>query len=196
MILPLLLAAAAYAANPLENKVTVVAAPGLEFHAICKASKIPCAIELDAVAAGDPRGRTEFRADADTVSAAMNRAILRYPGHRWRFRKGVLYVTPNEPDDATPLDKPLAGKKFDESLDTAREEFGAGAGFCSVPRGGDVGPKAGADKKVVFTLDEPTPRAVLTELVFRRGAAGWVVVRSAAGAGKSLYCLDFVEYGG
>ncbi|MBI3566562.1 MAG: hypothetical protein HY079_15310 [Elusimicrobia bacterium] len=196
MTLLLLLAATAFAYNPLENKVTVVAAPGLEFHAICKAAKTPCAIELDAAAAGDPLRRTPFRADDATVSAAMNRAILRYPGHRWRFRKGVLYVTPNDADEGTPLDKPLTAGKFEETLDTARAEFGAAAGFCSVPAGGDAGPKPRAEKKVSFKLEEATPRAVLTELVFRHGLAGWVVVRSAAGEGKALYCLDLVDYGG
>lgn len=191
MILPLLLATAAFAFNPLETLVSLDAPAGLEFHAICKASKIPCAIELDAAAAGDPGKRTSFHADQETVSRAMHRAILRYPGHRWRFRKGVLYVTPNDPDEGTPLDKELAAKKFEETLASARAEFGASAGFCSVPAG-EAGPKA--DKKVSFKLDEPTPRAALTELVFRHGAAGWVVTRSVGASGRALYCLDLFEY--
>lgn len=192
MTLLLLLAASAFAYNPLETVVSVDAPAGLEFHAICKAAKTPCAIELDAAASGDPGKRTAFHADQETVSKAMNRAILRYPGHRWRFRKGVLYVTPNDADESTPLDKALAASKFEESVVSARAEFGAAAGFCSVPAG-EAGPKA--EKKVSFKLEEPTPRAVLTELVFRHGSAGWVVTRSAGASGRALYCLDLFEYG-
>jgi hypothetical protein len=192
--LALLLASSAFGFNPLETKVTVSAPPGLEFHAICKAAKIPCAIELDAAAAGDPHGRAVFRADDAPVPQAMNLAIRRYSGHRWRFRKGVLYVTPNKPDPATPLDRPLGRAKFSESLDSLRDEFGASAGFCAAPRGDAVGPKPEAAGKLSFRVEDATPRAVLNAFVFRQGLAGWVVARTPSSGGGALFCLDLVAY--
>jgi len=195
MILPaLLLAASALAQNPLENKITVSAAPGLEFHAICKAAKIPCAIELDAAAAGDPAKRKAFRVEDLTASQAMHAAIMLYPGHRWRFRKGVIYVTPNQPDPATPLDRPLARTKFELSLDSARDEFGAAAGFCSAPRAAGAAPSPRAAKKVGLDVADATPRAVLTALVFGLYDGGWVLVRTPTSGGKALYCLDVFDY--
>lgn len=192
MILPaLLLAASAFAQNPLDNKISVTAAPGLEFHAICKASKIPCALELDAAASGGPGQRRPFRVENLTVSQAMHQAILLYPGHRWRFRKGVIFVTPNEPDPGTPLDKPLGKEKFELSLDSARDEFGPAAGFCSVPRG--EAPKEEA-KTLSFTVPDATPRAVLTALVFKLYDGAWILTRAPSAGGRALYCLDLVDY--
>ena len=184
----------ALAMSPLDARVTVAAAPGLEFHAICRAAKIPCAIELDGAVAGDPRSRAPFRADDETVSAALSRAILLYPGHRWRLRKGVIYVTPNVPIRSSPLDRPLGRAKFTESLDTARAEFGPQADFCSVPRGG--GGAVRDDKKVSFEVADATatPRAVLTGLVFRRGRAAWIVERARSSGKSSIFCLDLVDY--
>jgi hypothetical protein len=131
--------------------------------------------------------------DDRTVSEAMNQAIRRYSGHRWRFRKGVLYVTPNAPDAKTPLDRPLGREKFSESLESLRSEFGEAAGFCAAPRGVDAGPVPAAAQKLDFSVSDAPPRAVLNAFVFRQGRAGWVVVRAPAGA-RALYCLDFLLY--
>ncbi len=195
MILALIFASLASAYNPLEKKIRLNAAPGLEFHAICKAAGVPCAIELDSAAAGSALGRTPLLGTDETVSDAMRRAILRYPGHRWRLRKGVIYVTPNEAVPGTPLDRPLEHDDFEGSIDTLRETFGAAAGFCSVPPSVAAGENPASAKKVSFSLDEATPRAVLNAFVFQQGHAGWVVVRSAPVAGRALFCLDLIDYG-
>ena len=191
-------AAPARAASPLDALVTFSAPAGLEFLSICRAAKIPCAIELDGAVAGDPRSRKTFRVDGESVSAALSRAINLYPGHRWRLRKGVVYVTPNTAIESSPLDRPLAKTKFVESLDTARSEFGPQAGFCSVPRGGGGAPGAAAareEKKISFDVADATstPRAVLTGLVFRHGRAAWIVERART-AKSSIFCLDLVDY--
>ena len=192
-VLALLLAAPALASSPTDKTISVSAPAGLEFHAICKAARIPCSIELDVAASGAPRSRADFRAEDATVSQAMNQAIRRYSGHRWRFRKGVLYVTPNAPDPKTPLDRPLGREKFSESVDTLRLEFGPVAGFCAAPRGVDAGPKPAAPK-LSLTVADATPRAVLDAFVLRDGRAGWVVVRTPLAGGRALYCLDFLAY--
>jgi hypothetical protein len=184
------------AESPLEAHVTVSAPAGLEFQAICRASGLPCALELDRAAAGDPRSRSEFRADDETISAALSRAILLYPGHRWRLRKGIVYVTPNVPIGSSPLDRPLGRTKFTESLDAVRSEFGPQAGFCAAPRAeGDAESRARAEKKVSFEVADATatPRAVLNGLVFHRGRAAWIVER-ALSAKTSIFCLDLVDY--
>lgn len=198
MILSLLTAAAlalpAAAESPLDKKISVQAAPGLEFHEICKASGLPCGIEVDAAASGDPSGKTPFRAEDTTVSGALSRAILRYPGHRWRFRKGVIYVTPNALDAASPLDKVLGKTKFDESLESARADFGAAAGFCSAPRAPDSLPKPRSARKYSFEAAEGTPRAVLNALVFRHGRSAWIVERASTSGKSAIYCLDLFDY--
>ncbi|MFI5347528.1 MAG: hypothetical protein ACHQ51_14230 [Elusimicrobiota bacterium] len=193
-VLVLAFASPVFASSPTQNEVSVSAPAGLEFHAICKAAKIPCALELDVAASGDPRGRAPFRVEDATVSQAMNQAIKRYPGHRWRFRKGVLYVTPNAPDANTPLDRPLGRAKFLESLGSLRDDFGASAGFCDAPRGTDAGPAPAPSEKLPLSVDDATPRAVLNAFVFRQGHAGWAVVRTALPDGKALYCLDLIVY--
>ena len=169
MILALFFASFASALNPLERKITLNAAPGLEFHAICKAAKLPCAIEIDSAVSGSVLGRSPLLASEETVSGAMRRAILRYPGHRWRLRKGVIYVTPNEAVPGTPLDRPLERDDFEGSIDTLRETFGAAAGFCSVPASAAVDVNPVPPKKISFSLDEATPRSVLNGFVFQQG---------------------------
>jgi hypothetical protein len=184
------------AQSPLDEVVSITAAPGLEFHAICRALKLPCAIELDGAAAGDPGARKPFRVEGETISKALSRAIQFYPGHRWRLRKGVVYVTPNVAIEDSPLDRPLNRTKFTESLDTARAEFGPQAGFCSVPRGGGApGKEPRAEQKISFEVsgDSATPRGVLTGLVLRHGRAGWVVGRTKT-AKSSIFCLDLFDY--
>lgn len=193
-LLLLLLAPSAFAVSPLRALVDASAPAGLEFHAICKAARIPCALELDVAAAGEPGGRGAFLARGTTVSEAMNLAIRRYPGHRWRFRKGVLYVTPNVPDPASPLDRSLERSAFPDSLEALRGEFGPAAGFCPAPRRADPGPGAAAEPRS-FTVADATPRAVLNAFVFRRGDAGWALVRAPSDGGRFLYCLDFLSYG-
>jgi hypothetical protein len=192
----LLLASSVRAQSPLDEVVTITAAPGLEFHAICRVLKLPCAIELDGAVTGDPAARKPFRVEGETISKALSRAIQFYPGHRWRLRKGVVYVTPNTAIKDSPLDRPLARTKFTESLDTARAEFGPQAGFCSVPRGGGTpGKEPRAEQKISFEVAEAsaTPRAVLTGLIVRHGRAGWVVERAKASK-SSIFCLDLFDY--
>ncbi|MDE2509638.1 MAG: hypothetical protein KGL74_00825 [Elusimicrobia bacterium] len=192
--LSLLLISSAFAISPTQNVVTVSVPAGLEFYAICKAARIPCAIELDLAAAGEPGARGAFREHGATVSEAMNRAIRRYPGHRWRFRQGILYVTPNAPDPSTPLDRALGRSSFRESLETLRAEFGPPAGFCVSPHRADPGP-APALTSQAFSLDGATPRAVLNAFLFRQGDAGWVAVRAPSSGGRFVYCLDVMSYG-
>ncbi len=191
----LLWSAPALAESPLEATVTLTAPAGLEFHAICRASGLPCAIELDGAALGDPSSRKEFRVENETVSRALSRAIRLYPGHRWRLRKGVLYVTPNAPVPASPLDRRLDKTKFSESLESARAEFGASAGFCSAPRAPAAAPAE--ERKVSFEVAEAsaTPRGVLTGLVFHRGGSAWIVERARSSSKSSIFCLDLFDYG-
>jgi hypothetical protein len=191
----LLWPASVNAASPLDAVATFTAAPGLEFYAICRASKLPCAIEIDGAVLGDRRSLDPFRVEDETISKALSRAIQLYPGHRWRLRKGVLYVTPNVPIAASPLDRKLDKTKFVESLESARAEFGAAAGFCSVPRAAAA--KPADEKKVSFEVEESsaTPRSVLTGLVFRRGDSAWIVERARSKGPSSIFCLDLVDYG-
>ena len=192
----LLLAGPVFAASPLDKKVTLQASAGLEIETICRVSGLPCAIELDSSVWSVPRARAPFRVQDETVAAALSRAILLYHGHRWRWRKGVIYVTPNAPISGSPLDRTLARKDFDMSLDDARAEFGVKAGFCSPPVGrASTSPGPKKKVKVSFALaGESTPRAALNALVLRLGRAAWLVESSPPSGGRSIFCLDLVDY--
>lgn len=190
----LLLLASVCSSEILDKKISFAASSGHEFYHLCKSLEVVCGIEVDFTVYRDI-GSLELRDIAGRKGLAA--VLSRYPGHRWEFRDGTLFVYPRRRSEKSPLDRHVSSIRLNnQSLDTIRGFFAKemrleGSSFSVTGHGnGSVGDSS----RISLEARNIVIRDALTRIVKSHGHAMWSVDRYLSSDGHPFYSLELKSY--